>query len=413
MRQNLNLAWTLSLVIGLAMTAGCQSTGFKMPTMPNLAFWKKDGLQWTKKDPIPPPATHFDPEPLKGGFTRERQVADTNSSSSPIQKRKPNGFPSQGSSSAKLASDTKNDSAVPPSSLGSSKKPIRPPYKYDASDSLANNSDDAFQPNVVIKKQLPDFGSSSLTPGESSAFVPPRVAAKSPISKKQVDTPNDQAFIPEPSRVKSAIQSPAKSAVNDLAKVRTDFQNKIASQFPGMANHFNASEKAGMTPPETKFPTLTPNKNPKQGVPTNNAFAPKIQTPNRVALAPQSPPPSLGGRLNKILTPNIEKQPNSTPPSNQLRVASQNPNPQRSGSYPSTHFNGLSPLRGQPASNSGTTLAPMNSTSNSQRTATTKVNDVLLPPSLRSANISFTPGNVSKLAPNPASKNTNQDSILR
>ena len=430
MRQNLTLTWMFPFLIGLISLSGCKSGGLQLPTMPNMAFWKKDGMQWTRKDPIPPPATHFDPEPASGGFTRESQVAD----SKPAQKLTTPERPdfsvdslakSTTSKSPPSFSNSSSDSATSNPAQG---KPIRKPYQYSPSEALAvnSNSENAFQPAGTIKKQLPDFSNSTMSAGKpaaaagnfastgrSSAFVPPNGTqadtSKSFAPNNRMAAVDNNSFQAPGSTVQS--KSASTPTNTDLEKVRTDFQAKIASQFPGMANHFGeqgiASGSSSSTS-NTKFPSLTP-KPPSTA--SNGSFAPKIQTPNRVPVPPTQPKPNqLAGKLDRILTPNIEKPAAPSMPNNQLRFdasSATRSNLAAAGSYPETRFNGLAPLRGETKPATGTTLSPMlnqNAKSNTPKNpgGTTGV-DVLLPASLRSANLNFAPGSVTKLTPAPTS----------
>ncbi len=66
--QNTQFRVSSILVVMILVLTGCHSGGFKKPDFGRLAFWKKDDLRLASRgEALPPPSTHFDPEPTNTG----------------------------------------------------------------------------------------------------------------------------------------------------------------------------------------------------------------------------------------------------------------------------------------------------------------------------------------------------------
>lgn len=73
-KKTLKATLPLLLCIGLAIPlAGCKTIGFDKPSLPSLAFWKKD----RDSELPPPPARHFDPARFDSEGGEKSQLANT------------------------------------------------------------------------------------------------------------------------------------------------------------------------------------------------------------------------------------------------------------------------------------------------------------------------------------------------
>ncbi len=368
----------------LVPNTGCQSGGMQLPS---LAFWKKDSSQWAKSDSVPPPATHFDPEPSTGGFTNDgaagELVIDNGTNSLPsIQ-------PITTPPTSKQLVD--NDKG----------KPLRQPYQFDASENLNPQSpDNGFQPGGQISQSLPDFGSSMGTGFAAAPTTPPTNSFPPTNSLPPSNSlPTSNEFGGSTANGLALAPSISASTPGNRNNPPVDAipSNgfKLSPATPSASSSLTGSQMAQGSL-QNRYPGLS-NQAKK-----NSSLAPDSLTRNAIGALAQSPltpntrtfdPGNISTPSRQLIPPTTATQPGS--PNNQLRPA---PLAGDNSGYPATKHSAF----GAPAKPTGIAGTQNNTQFQLTPNSTTGPGagkpgqDVILPPSLRHANLDYAPGSINQ-----------------
>ena len=215
----------LLICLGLAISLGCKSVDFgkpKLPTLPSLAFWKKD----SGDELPPPPARHFDP--ARFGGDAETQVAHDGSSTREE-------VPSDGSSTREPASNDGSSTRDQVASQGSSTRPSFDQYGRRVKDSASEGSDLASKGLNLPKDSLKKLADQPIR----KPYKLDDIAGDDTLAKPE------NSFNLDASNLKNRFDDVKTSASNQLTGAQQDFQSALNSAKQLKSSGDNAIKSGG------------------------------------------------------------------------------------------------------------------------------------------------------------------------